>query len=403
MNKFWKFENKVSSEGASTLYLDGDISSVTWYGDEVTPEEFRNELRQMKGDLTVHINSQGGDVFAGVTIYNALKDYGKGKVTVKVDGLAASIASVVAMAGDEIIMSPGSMMMIHNPWSMGVGSAEELRRAADTLDEIREAILPIYTDRSGQSEDTVQELMDNETWMTAEKAVELGFADVVQKAKAEQPKEDEQEDKVTNLMMANFAFSMSATKSAMKDLIKKVNSERETQMNEDELKKAEAEAEVAETATEAEVEEPKDEVETEVKDECEGTCEKEAEAEVEETTEEEAENENAEEGEEAEEEAEAEEGEAEGETEDIADKVEAKIKALQDENASLKAEIEALKNAKASAEAKASAQNELQARLTAVLSMAETADGGDVAGGKEDKKPVDTYGDALADAFKELS
>lgn len=401
MNKFWKFENKVSSEGSSTLYLDGDISSVTWWGDEVTPEEFRNELRQMKGDLTVHINSQGGDVFAGVTIYNALKDYGKGKVTVKVDGLAASIASVVAMAGDEIIMSPGSMMMIHNPWSMGVGSAEELRKAADTLDEIREAILPIYTDRSGQSEDTVQELMDNETWMTAEKAVELGFADTVQKSKVEQPKEDEKEDSITNLMMANFAFSMSATKSAMKDLIKKVNnSERDTQMNEDELKKTEGKVEVAEAPAETQVEEPKDEVETEVKDQCEETCEKEAEAE--EKAEEETEDTNTEEGEKAEE-GETEEGEAEGETEDIADKVEAKIKALQDENASLKAEIEALKNAKASAEAKASAQNELQARLTAVLDMAEQADGGDVAGEKEDKKPVDTYGDALAEAFKEMN
>lgn len=392
MNKFWRFENKVSSEGSSTLYLDGDISSVTWWGDEVTPEEFRNELRQMKGDLTVHINSQGGDVFAGVTIYNALRDYGRGKVIVKVDGIAASIASVVAMAGDEIIMSPGSMMMVHNPWTMGVGSADELRKTADALDEIKDAILPIYVDRSGQSQETVKELMDNETWMTAEKAVELGFADTVQKAKVETPKEGASEDKITNLMMANFAFSMSATKSAMKDLIKKVNSERETQMNEDELKKTEAEVET----TEAEVKEPQEKVETEVKDECEGTCEKGAESE--EKTEEKTEDQNAEEGEKAEDEEKTEESE-----EDIADKVEAKIKALQDENASLKAEIEALKDAKASAEAKASAQDELQARLTAVLSMAETADGGDVAGGKEDKKSVDTYGTALADAFKELS
>lgn len=396
MNKFWKFENKVSSEGASTLYLDGDISSVTWWGDEVTPEEFRSELRQMKGDLTVHINSQGGDVFAGVTIYNALKDYGKGKVTVKVDGLAASIASVVAMAGDEIIMSPGSMMMVHNPWSMGVGNSDELRKAADTLDEIKEAILPIYTDRSGLSTEEVQELMDNETWMTAEKAVELGFADTVQKAKVEQPKE-EKADSVTNLMMANFAFSMSATKSAMKDLIQKVNnSERDTQMNEDELKKTEAEVEVAETETEAEVEETV----VEVKDSCAETeCEKTEEAEeekTEEAEEEKAEDTNTEEGEDAKE-------EAEPEGEDIADKVEARIKALQDENAKLKDEIAALKDAKASAEAKASAQDELQARLTAVLNMAEQADGGEVAGEKEDKKPVDTYGDALAEAFKEMN
>lgn len=400
MNKFWKFENKVSSEGSSTLYLDGDISSVTWWGDEVTPEEFRAELRQMKGDLTVHINSQGGDVFAGVTIYNALKDYGKGKVTVKVDGLAASIASVVAMAGDEIIMSPGSMMMIHNPWSMGVGSAEELRKAADTLDEIREAILPIYTDRSGQTQETVQELMDNETWMTAEKAVELGFADVVQKAKAEEPaKEDDKEDSdITNVMMTNFAFSMSATKSAMKDLIKKVNnSERDTQMNEDELKKTEGEVEVeasAKTPAEPqakEATEAKDSADKEVEEKVEGTEEEKAEG-----TEDKAEDKNAEEGEDAKEEGEEDKGE------DIADKIEAKIKALQDENAQLKEEIAALKDAKASAEAKASAQDDLQARLTAVLSMAEPADGGDVSE-KEDKKPVDTYGDALAEAFKEMN
>ena len=242
MNKFWKFVNKVSGEGSSNLYLEGEIASETWWGDEVTPEAFRTELRQMKGDLTVHLNSPGGDVFAGVAIYNALKDYTKGKVVVKVDGLAASIASVVAMAGDEIIMSPGSMMMIHNPWSIGVGSSDELRKAADTLDQIKDSILPIYTDRSGLSEDEVKDLMDAETWMTAEKAVELGFADTVQKAT-----KDEKE--TVNLMYSNFAFSMSATKSAMKDFINKFNnSERETSMNEnDELKETQAEVETEET------------------------------------------------------------------------------------------------------------------------------------------------------------
>lgn len=398
MNKFWKFKNQVSHDGPSNLYLEGTIASETWWGDEVTPEAFRNELRQMKGDLLVHINSQGGDVFAGVTIYNALKDYskGKGKVTVKVDGLAASIASVVAMAGDEIIMSPGSMMMVHNPWSMGVGSAEELRKAADTLDEIKDAILPIYTERSGLSDEEVQDLMDNETWMTAEKAVELGFADVVQKDQKKEAEPKEEEGEAVNLMMANFAFSMSATRSAMKDLIQKVNnSERDTQMNDDELKKTEAETQVDAPENEAEVKET-----PEVKDSCDKeTCEKKAEETEEEKaeeTEEKTEDTNAEEGEKAEEEAET-------EGEDIADKVEAKIKALQDENAQLKEEIAALKDAKASAEAKASAQDELQARLTAVLDMAEQADGGDVAGEKEDTKPVDTYGNALADAFKELS
>lgn len=397
MNKFWKFVNKVSGEGSSNLYLEGEIASETWWGDEVTPEAFRTELRQMKGDLTVHLNSPGGDVFAGVAIYNALKDYTKGKVVVKVDGLAASIASVVAMAGDEIIMSPGSMMMIHNPWSIGVGSSDELRKAADTLDQIKDSILPIYTDRSGLSEDEVKDLMDAETWMTAEKAVELGFADTVQKA----TKDDKE---TVNLMYSNFAFSMSATKSAMKDFINKFNnSERETSMNEnDELKETQAEVETEETK----VETPAEEV-AEVKDCAENECDKEeateeetkSEEEAEETeeaTEAPAENENAEEGENAEE-------EATDEGEDIADKIEAEIKALKDENANLKAEIEALKQANAKAEAKASAKDDLQARLTAVLNMAEQADGGEVDGGKEETKQVDTYGNALEEAFKELN
>lgn len=396
MNKFWKFSNKVSGEGSSNLYLEGEISSETWWGDEVTPEAFRDELRQMKGDLTVHINSPGGDVFAGVAIYNALKDYSKGKVVVKVDGLAASIASVVAMAGDEVIMSPGSMMMIHNPWSMGVGDSNELRKAADTLDQIKDSILPIYAERSGMSEDDVKDLMDAETWMTAEKAVELGFADAVQKAVKEK-------EETVNLMYSNFAFSMSATKSAMKDFINKFNnSERKASMNDDEeLKKTEAEVETEEKAVEA----PAEEV-AKVKDSAECTEENECaeekaedgeaadkEAEEGETTE--AENENAEEGDNAEEEAD--------EGEDIADKIEAEMKALKDENAQLKAEIEALKQANAKAEAKASAKDDLQARLTSILNMAEQADGGEVDGEKEDTKSVDTYGNALEEAFKELN
>lgn len=390
MNKFWKFSNKVSGEGSSNLYLEGEISSETWWGDEVTPEAFRDELRQMKGDLTVHINSPGGDVFAGVAIYNALKDYSKGKVVVKVDGLAASIASVVAMAGDEIIMSPGSMMMIHNPWSVGVGSSDELRKAADTLDQIKDSILPIYTERSGMSEDEVKDLMDAETWMTAEKAVELGFADTVQKAVKEK-------EEPVNLMYSNFAFSMSATKSAMQDFINKFNnSERKASMNEnEELKKTEAEVETEEKAVETPAEEA-----AEAKDSAENAEEKAedgeaADKEAEEDKKTEAEDENAEEGDNAEEEAD--------EGEDIADKIEAEMKALKDENAQLKAEIEALKQANAKAEAKASAKDDLQARLTSILNMAEQADGGEVDGGKEDTKPVDTYGNALEEAFKELN
>ena len=109
--KFW---NWVKNEGAErTLFLCGEISDETWYGDTVTPQIFKSELHAGDGDITVWINSPGGDVFAAAQIFNMLKSY-SGKVTVKVDSLAASAASVIAMAGDEVLMSPVAMMMIHN-------------------------------------------------------------------------------------------------------------------------------------------------------------------------------------------------------------------------------------------------------------------------------------------------
>ena len=388
MNKFWKFEASVSSEG-SALYLEGAIAEETWWGDEVTPEAFRADLRKMKGDLTVHINSPGGDVFAGVAIYNAIKDYSKGKVIVKVDGIAASIASVIAMAGDEIVMAPGSMMMIHNPWTMGVGNSEELRKVADTLDEINESVVPIYVERSGLSKEEVQELLDAETWLSAERAVEMGFADRVQKtAKEEKPS--------AKLLMANFAFNMSASKSAMADLINKVkNSERNPSMEEepkdvkDEVVTADEPEVENPVPEEPATEEPKAEVEEAPKEE-EEKPEEEAEAPTE--------DENAEEGEKGEEEPAEEEKGDEGN--EVADGIEAKIKALQDKISALEEENNALKEKMAVAEEKMSKQDALQARYSSILNMAEEADGGDVSGEKEEKQ-VDTYGDALKEAFQE--
>lgn len=396
MNKFWEFKGDLL-KNKSELYLDGEISSQTWWGDEVTPSAFLSELTHMTGDLTVHINSPGGDVFAGVTIYNALKDY-HGHVVVKVDGLAASIASIIAMAGDEIIMSPGSMMMIHNPWSTIGGNADELREAADILDQIEENLVPIYSNRTGLSVEEIKQLLDDETWLSAEKAVELGFATRVEAAKVEDKKKKKcGVSALASFSPMNMSFSMSATRSAMSDLITKFNNSRkDIQMNEDELKKAEIEADVVEATVEdtedapvaedapaeTEVNEPKDEVEETDKTETEAPVEGEK-----------TEDENTEEGDNAED---IDEGK------DLVDKVEETIKALKDENAALKAEIEALKNANAKANAKASAQNELQARLTAVLNMAEPADGGENEGGKEDT-PVDIYGNALEEAFKEMN
>lgn len=169
--KFWNFND------SSELVLDGVIASESWYGDEVTPQLFRDELAEHRGDLTVVINSPGGDVFAGVAIYNALKNRDGGKTTVRVDGVAASIASVIAMAGDSIKMSLGSTMMIHKPWSMAVGDATELAKTIQLLDKLEGSIVDIYADRTGLEKDEIVKLLAAETWLTPEEAVALGFAD----------------------------------------------------------------------------------------------------------------------------------------------------------------------------------------------------------------------------------
>ena len=213
MSKFWKLKNSVDSSG-STLILDGPISSETWWGDEVTPQLFRDELKKITSNkLTVQINSPGGDVWAGVSIYDALKDL-DAEVTVKVSGLAASIASVIAMAGDKIIMTPGSTMMIHRASMIAMGNTDDMQKAIEMLKTVEEGIENIYVDRTGQTKEAVKDMMEAETWMSAEKAVELGFADeVLTQVKDEEP---------VNAFMGNFAFSMSATKESLENFASKV-------------------------------------------------------------------------------------------------------------------------------------------------------------------------------------
>ena len=177
MNKFWNFTD--GENGERTLRLDGAISEDTWWGDEVTPAAFKAELAAGSGDITVWINSPGGDVFAAAQIYNALKEYGgkSGKVTIKVDGLAASAASVIAMAGNETLMSPVSYMVIHNPATIAIGDSDEMLRAKEMLDEIKEGIINAYEAKSGLSRVKISNLMNEESCFNAKKAVELGFAD----------------------------------------------------------------------------------------------------------------------------------------------------------------------------------------------------------------------------------
>ena len=177
--KFWnwvKNESGLSTE--RTLFLSGEISDETWYGDEATPKLFKDELYAGEGDITVWLNSPGGDVFAAAQIYNMLRDY-KGNVTIKIDGLAASAASVIAMAGNTVLVSPVAMMMIHNPATLAIGNAKDMERAIAMLNEVKESILNAYEGKTGLSRARLSHMMDDETWFNAKKAVELGFADKI--------------------------------------------------------------------------------------------------------------------------------------------------------------------------------------------------------------------------------
>lgn len=179
MSKFWKW---VKAESGQELYIDGIIASESWFEDEISPKMFREELAEHPGDVTVRINSPGGDVHAGVAIYNNLVEH-EGNISVKVDGLAASAASFIAMAGDNITMLPGSMMMVHEPWTLAAGNSDDISEAVEMLKKTTESMIPIYANRTGLSEERIRELLKAETWMSAEDAVELGFADEAVPAK----------------------------------------------------------------------------------------------------------------------------------------------------------------------------------------------------------------------------
>ena len=213
--KFWNWVRNENDE-SRTLFLNGEISDETWYGDEVTQKMFKEELQDGEGDITVWINSPGGDVFAAAQIYNMLMDY-KGNVTVKIDGLAASAASVIAMAGTEVQMSPVAMMMIHNPATIAIGDSSEMKKAIDMLDEVKESIMNAYEIKTGLSRSRISHLMDAESWFNAKKAVELGFADKLLFSKEETEAEEEKELEMEAVMFSRKAV----TNSLMSKLISK--------------------------------------------------------------------------------------------------------------------------------------------------------------------------------------
>lgn len=201
MKKFWNWKsrktlNQETNEEVAEriLELHGTIAEESWFDDDFTPQMFKDELNAGSGDITVWINSPGGDCVAAAQIYNMLANY-KGKVTVKIDGIAASAASVIAMAGETVLMSPVSMMMIHNPATVAFGDHTEMEKAIEMLEGVKDSIINAYALKTGLSRAKLSRLMDAETWMDATKAVELGFADgIITRDAFPTEEEDESEE-----------------------------------------------------------------------------------------------------------------------------------------------------------------------------------------------------------------
>ena len=165
--KFWKWTNQADADPSAerVLELYGTIASETWFDDDITPQMFKDELLAGNGPVTIWVNSPGGDCTAASQIYSMLMDY-KNDVTVKIDGIAASAASVIAMAGTKVLMAPTAMMMIHNPATAAFGDHVDM-----------ESIINAYEIKTGLSHTQLSHMMDETTWMNAKKAIELGFAD----------------------------------------------------------------------------------------------------------------------------------------------------------------------------------------------------------------------------------
>ena len=192
MQKFWNWVHDDS--GGRVLRLEGPIDSDSFWGDEITPQMFRDELYAEEGDITLWINSPGGNVFAAAEIYTMIRDY-PGSVTVRIASIAASAASVVAMAGNLVQMSPTALLMIHDPSTIAMGNAKDMEKAITTLNEVKESIINAYAAKTGLSRNRISKLMSDETWLNAKKAVELGFADEVLFENKPKPEEDEPEEK----------------------------------------------------------------------------------------------------------------------------------------------------------------------------------------------------------------
>lgn len=184
-----KFEvnyDEATNKTEITIY---GVIGDSWWDDSVSAADIDKALKDAKGEIVIHLNSPGGDAFDGIAIYNRLKQY-NGKVTIYVDGWACSAASIIAMAADELIMGLGSMMMIHEAWSIVLGSKRDMRKEADILEQLEEGIIDIYMTKANVSREEIRQMVDDETWFSAQEAVDIGFATSIM---------DEKDQEIANL------------------------------------------------------------------------------------------------------------------------------------------------------------------------------------------------------------
>ena len=210
--KFWHWKNEANAEPEAerVLELYGTIAEESWFDDDITPQLFRDELFAGSGPVTIWVNSPGGDCVAASQIYAMLMDY-KNDVTVKIDGVAASAASVIAMAGTKVLMAPTALMMIHNPATLAIGDSAEMQKAIEMLSEVKESIINAYEIKTNMRRSKLSQLMDAETWMNANKAIEYGNADGILEDEKKSPE-----------AVVSFAFSRKAvTNSLLNKLAKK--------------------------------------------------------------------------------------------------------------------------------------------------------------------------------------
>ncbi len=176
MKQWYEIKNKADK---AEIWIYEEIGEDFWTGGGITAKSFQKELAEIKaGQIDLHINSPGGLVFEGITIYNLLKQH-PANVTTYIDGLAASIASVIALAGDKVVMADNGLFMVHNVYGGCVGTANDMRGFADRLDKVEGSTIKAYTSKTGKTDDEIKTLLDAETWMTADEALEMGFVDEI--------------------------------------------------------------------------------------------------------------------------------------------------------------------------------------------------------------------------------